>query len=261
MSGVTGVSNAAQTKETAGAPQASQTVQETKEVQVRGKTIGSPKLSEKAAKYYEELKKKFSNMDFILVSADQKEAAKAQAASFSNPNKMVVLIDEDKIERMAADENYRKQYEGIILNGANSLTQLAKKISASGANVKGFGMQVKDGRASFFAAVDKSFSTMRKNQEKRIAAKKAAKKAEEKKAEKKAAQEKLQSRRNNAGIQDKEKNDDFESKWSMEDLEILSASSIDELMRRIEDYNYAWLSDRMQTEQERRIGQQIDFSA
>lgn len=258
MSGVTGVSNAAQTKEAAGA---SQTVQETKEVQVRGKTIGSPKLSEKAAKYYEELKKKFSNMDFILVSADQKEAAKAQAASFANPNKMVVLIDEDKIERMAADENYRKQYEGIILNGANSLTQLAKKISASGANVKGFGMQVKDGRASFFAAVDKSFSIMRKNQEKRIAAKKAAKKAEEKKAEKKAAQEKLQSRKNNAGIQDTEENDSSESKWNTEDMEILSASSIEELMRRIEDYNYAWMSDRLQTEQERRIGQQIDFSA
>ena len=33
-----------------------------------GKTIGDPQLSEKAQKYYEQLKKKFSNMDFILVS-------------------------------------------------------------------------------------------------------------------------------------------------------------------------------------------------
>lgn len=38
-----------------------------------GKTIGNPQLSEKAQKYYEQLKKKFSNMDFILVSADKKE--------------------------------------------------------------------------------------------------------------------------------------------------------------------------------------------
>ncbi len=37
-----------------------------------GKTIGDPQLSEKAQKYYEQLKKKFSNMDFILVSADKK---------------------------------------------------------------------------------------------------------------------------------------------------------------------------------------------
>lgn len=35
---------------------------------VTGRTIGNPKLSEKAAKYYEELKRKYSNMDFILVS-------------------------------------------------------------------------------------------------------------------------------------------------------------------------------------------------
>lgn len=257
MGGVTEISNAAQTKEMTGASQAAQ---ETKEVQVRGKTIGSPKLSGKAADYYEELKKKFSNMDFILVSKDQKEAAKAQAASFANPNKMVVLIDEEKIERMAEDEDFRKQYEGIIQNGASSLSQLAKKITASGANVKGFGMQVKDGRASFFAAVDKSFSTMRKSQQKRIAEKKAAKKAEAKKAEKKAAQERLQNRKDKVGEEDKEEIDRSGSKWNTEDVEILSASSVDELMRRIEEYNYAWMSDRAQTEQERQVGQQVDFS-
>ena len=39
-----------------------------------GKQIGNPQLSEKAQKYYEQLKKKYSNMEFILVSADQKEA-------------------------------------------------------------------------------------------------------------------------------------------------------------------------------------------
>ena len=53
-------------------------------------------------------------MNFILVSEDQKENAKANAAGYANSNNMVVLIDEDKIERMASDENYRKQYEGIL---------------------------------------------------------------------------------------------------------------------------------------------------
>lgn len=53
-------------------------------------------------------------MDFILVSKDQKANAQANAASYANAGKMVVLIDEEKVERMAADENYRKQYEGII---------------------------------------------------------------------------------------------------------------------------------------------------
>ena len=74
-----------------------------------GKTIGQPKLSENAKKYYEELKSKYQNMDFILVSNDMKEMAKVNAGSFANPQKMVVLIDEEKIERMATDEQYRKQ--------------------------------------------------------------------------------------------------------------------------------------------------------
>ena len=124
---------------------------------VSGQTIGNPKLSEKASKYYEQLKKKYSNMNFILVSEDQKENAKANAAGYANSNNMVVLIDEDKIERMASDENYRKQYEGIIANAASGISQLASSLSATGTSVKGFGMQVNDnGTASYFAVLEKS---------------------------------------------------------------------------------------------------------
>ena len=50
---------------------------EVKKYGVTGKTIGQPKLSENAKKYYEELKSKYQNMDFILVSNDMKEMAKA----------------------------------------------------------------------------------------------------------------------------------------------------------------------------------------
>ena len=90
-----------------------------KNSKVSGKTIGEPKLSDKAKEYYEKLKKKFSTMDFILVSKDMKETAKANAGQYANANKMVVLIDEEKIERMAEDESYRKQYEGIIANASS----------------------------------------------------------------------------------------------------------------------------------------------
>ena len=37
-----------------------------KSSKVSGKTIGEPKLSDKAKEYYEKLKKKFSTMDFII---------------------------------------------------------------------------------------------------------------------------------------------------------------------------------------------------
>ena len=148
-----------------------------------GKTIGSPELSEKAAKYYEELKSKYSNMDFILVSKDQKEQAQAQAGSYANASKMVVLIDEEKIERMAEDETYRKQYEGIIANAASGMSQLAKSISTTGAKVKGFGMQVKDnGLVSFFAVLEKSSAAQKTRIEKKAAEKKEAKKTEQTRA-------------------------------------------------------------------------------
>ena len=51
-----------------------------KKSKVNGKTIGEPQLSEKGAKYYEQLKAKYGNYDFILVSKDQKENAQANAA-------------------------------------------------------------------------------------------------------------------------------------------------------------------------------------
>ena len=135
---------------------------------VTGKTIGNPKLSEKAAKYYEELKRKYSNMDFILVSEDQKEKARAQAGSYANASKMVVLIDEDKIERMAEDENYRRQYEAIIANAGSGIAQLRSSLEASGTKVKGYGMQVNDGgTASYFAVLQKSSDAQKERIEKK----------------------------------------------------------------------------------------------
>ena len=145
---------------------------EVKKYGLTGKTIGQPKLSENAKKYYEELKSKYQNMDFILVSKDMKEMAKANAGSFANLNKMVVLIDEEKIERMATDEQYRKIYEGVIASAQNKLPELKQTLGNS-ANVKGFGMQVNDnGTSSFFAVMDKSFKDQAERLEKRRTEKK-----------------------------------------------------------------------------------------
>ena len=204
---------------------------------VSGQTIGNPQLSEKASKYYEQLKKKYSNMNFILVSEDQKENAKANAAGYANSNNMVVLIDEDKIERMASDENYRKQYEGIIANAASGISQLASSLSATGANVKGFGMQVNDnGTASYFAVLEKSS---------------AAQKAAEKKAEKKKNQERLEKKRKETG--DVDDTDDTETVT-------VTASSIEELLEKIKNQEQLFLSDTVRTPQEKNVGQNVDFS-
>lgn len=224
-----------------------------KKVSVKGKTVGNPELSEKASKYYESLKSKFSNMDFVLVSKDQKEQAKAMASSYANPNKMVVLIDEEKIEKMANDEDFRKKYEGIIAQSSSGMSDFAKKLASSGANIKGFGMQVNDnGATSFFAVMkksgEKSVADQKVRIEKKAEAKKAAKKTEEKKAKKKEEAERIEKRRN-----EKISEDD-------EEAVTVTASSMEELLQKISDQTQVWMSDDTLTEAEKQVGQQFDFS-
>ena len=218
-----------------------------------GQTIGQPELSEKAAKYYEQLKKKYGNYDFILVSRDQKENAKANAAKYANGYKTVVLIDEDKIEQMATDEKFRKQYEGILSGAAAQIQQLKTSLQSSGAQVKGFGMQVNDGGTlSFFAVLKKSSAEQKARIEKKAEQKKTEKKAAEKKAAKKEKEERLKDKKSDKVADSKEE-------AGTEDTVTISAGSIEELLSKIETYNFNTRSDSVQTADERQVGQNFDF--
>lgn len=218
-----------------------------------GRTIGEPELSEKAAKYYEQLKKKYGNYDFILVSRDQKENAKANAAKYANGYKTVVLIDEDKIEQMATDEKFRKQYEGILSGAAAQIQQLKTSLQSSGAQVKGFGMQVNDGGTlSFFAVLKKSSAEQKARIEKKGEQKRAEKKAAEKKAAKKEKEERLKDKKSDKVADSKEE-------AGTEDTVTISAGSIEELLSKIETYNFNTRSDSVQTAGERQVGQNFDF--
>lgn len=244
---VYGNSNVNQTTDSAGTSKIKKSV--------GGKTIGNPELSEKAAKYYESLKNKFGNMDFVLVSKDQKEQAKSQAASYANPKKMVVLIDEEKIEKMAEDENFRKKYEGIIAQSASGMADFAKQVSATGANVSGFGMQVNDnGTTSFFAVMKKSgdqaIASQKARLEKKAAQKKELKKAEAKKAQKEAQKERLEKSRDKSGKVEKEDDETV----------TITASSMEELLQKIKDQSQVWMSDSVKTDAEKQVGQKFDFS-
>ncbi len=219
-----------------------------------GATIGSPELSETAKKYYEQLKTKYSNMDFILVSSDKKEEAQANAGKYANASRMVVLIDEEKIERMAVDEDYRKKYESIISGATSQLSQLKDSLGANASSVKGYGMQVKDnGTASFFAVVDKSLAAQKKRIEKN-----AAKKAEEKKEAQKAAEEKRAEKRKAQKGQQAEKADKTD-KSDDKDTVTITASSIEELIKKIQDTIYGGMSDYVQTEEESWVGGHVDI--
>ena len=243
MSMVSQLENSAQANDVYGT-QKSQASQDRNKTSNYGRTIGQPKLSEEAEKYYAELKKKYSNLDFVLVSKDMKDVAKAQAGSYANPNRLVVLVDEEKIEKMATDENFRKQYEAIISNAASGLSKFKAQLGSNASAVKSFGMQINDGgNASFFAVVDKSLAAQRERIAKNKAEKKADKKEADKKAAKKAAEEKLAEKR--AGKAD-------------EDTVTVTASSWEELMQKINDVLYGDMSNYVQTDQEKLIGQHFD---
>lgn len=210
-----------------------------------GKTVGKPELSKEAKKYYHDLKKKFSNMDFVLVSDDMIEQAKANSACFANPTKTVVLVSEEKIEKMATDEQYRKQYEGIIQNAAVQLNQMKQGFENTGAEIAGYGIQVDDnGTASYFAVLKNASAAQKERIEEQAAEKKAAKKEAQKKAEEKRAEERA-----------KEK----ETLRMEGEYTVISASSVEELLQKITDYSLNVRSDMVQTPEEKLVGQNFDF--
>lgn len=193
-----------------------------------GKTVGSPELSEKAQKYYEQLRKKYNNYDFILVSEDKKAEAEANISRYTNSNKTVVLINTDKIEKMAEDADYRKKYEGIISGASAQIQQLRSKLlkSKTAPKVKTFGISFnEEGITSLFAVIDKSLEA----QKERIKEKKEEKKAEEKKAAK-------------------------------EDLITVKAGTADELLQKINDVYEEERSSYVRTEEEEQIGRHINYA-
>lgn len=212
-----------------------------------GNTIGDVKLSDKAAKYYDQLKSKYSGMDFVLVSNDEVEGAEQKAAKYANSNRTLVLIDAEKVEKMAEDEDYRKKYENIIGNANAQLDQMKQSLeSGAMGNIKTFGIKVDDhGNSSFFAVVDKSLAA----QKERIASNREKKAEEKKAAEKKASKEKQE------GVTEKSKTD----QTSGEDYETITASSVDELIKKLNNSYYMGLSDNVRTEQEKMVGSTVDF--
>ena len=118
-------------------------------------TIGNPSLSKTASSYYEELKAKYSDVEFVLVSEDQKANAKEYASNINSEKNTLVLISEDELEQMAADEAVRTKNEKLIENAKAQIPDLLEQLKESGTNVKFFGMEFNDdGTASYFAVKD-----------------------------------------------------------------------------------------------------------
>lgn len=211
-----------------------------------GKVIGEPKLSDEAKKYYETLKGKYNNLEFILVDSECKDYAQTNAAKYANPLKTVVLIDEEKIERMATDEEYRKKYEAILAGASAQLSQMQENFDSAGVSVKGFGIQINDdGTASYFAVLQKASD----NQKARIEAK-----AEEKREEKKAAKKEAEEERQEKWLEEKKNSE----KENISDVIVIKGNSVEELLKKIQDYTYTERGNVVRTEAELVVGQRLD---
>lgn len=204
-------------------------------------SIGEPKLSETASTYYEELKAKHKDVEFVLVDDANVATAKEQSANINSNKSMIVLISEDEVEQMATDETVRAQNEKLITDAKSQMPDLLKQLKESGTEVKSFGMEFNDdGTASYFAVVDKSMAAQKERIENKVTEKRAEKKADAKEA----AAEKLEANRTGR----------------KEDLTTITASSMDELIKKIKDTMYMAKADTVMTPQEKMVGQSFDFT-
>lgn len=221
-----------------------------------GSVIGDPKLSDKAAEYYNSLKEKFGDAEFVLVSNDSLEGAEAKAAAMNAGGKTVVLIDAEKIERMANDKDYREKMENTISNGKEQLAQIAEQMKGM-KSVAGFGMRVNDdGSTSFFALSRKANDEIHSKAAEKREAKKAEAKKAGKKAERKRQEERIEKRRDEKRTKEKESRE----KINDDDYDFLEADSVEELMKKVTDREYEFLSNSLRTPEESQLGGSIDFS-
>ena len=180
-------------------------------------------------------------MDFILVSADMKEEAEANAGKYGSNKSLIVLIDDEKIEKMAEDAQYREKYEKVLRGATTQFAQMKQDLGSNADNVKAFGMKVNDnGTASYFAVIDKSLATQKKRIEE---------KAEKNREDKKKAQQ-------------QERKDKLDGKYgdSAKDEVTVTASSWDELLKKINDTIGEWYGNSVRTQEESWVGQQFDYT-
>ena len=185
-------------------------------------TLGNPKLSDTASSYYEELKSKYSDVEFVLVDKEHLDAAKDYSSSLVSNKSMIVLISEDEVEQMAADGNVRAKNEQLIEDAKTQMPDFLKQLKETGAEVNSFGMEFnKDGTVSYFAVIDKSLAEQKERIEENLSEKRANRK---------------------------------------ENLTTVTASSMEDLIQKIKDTLYEAKADTVITEQEKLVGQNFDFS-
>lgn len=146
----------------------------------------SVQLSDKAKALLQELKKTYNNMDFYVAEYETEE----EAAEYLNRGSKdySVLIDPEELERMANDDEVKKQNLNLLDEAVGKLGEIKEELKGTDREdeVVSLGVSIgKDGQVSYFAELEKSGERTREFVDKiREDKKEAAKEAEAEKAEK-----------------------------------------------------------------------------
>lgn len=141
-------------------------------------------LSDKAKALLQDLKKQYSNMDFFVADYETDEEA---ASYLSQGTKdYSVLIDPEELERMAEDEDVKKQNLALLDEAVGKLDEIKEDLKETGKEdeVKTLGISIgKDGKVSYFAELEKAGERQKEfvdkiREDKKEAAKEAAEKAD-----------------------------------------------------------------------------------
>lgn len=119
------------------------------------KTGSSVQLSDKAKALLQELRKTYSNMDFIVADYDTEE----EAASYLSrgTKEYSVLIDPEELERMASDESVKEQNLSLLDEAVGKLNEIKDQLGDNKDDVVRMGITIgKDGQMSFFAELEKA---------------------------------------------------------------------------------------------------------
>ncbi len=146
----------------------------------------TPQLSDKAKALLQDLKKKYSNMDFFVAEYETEEEAASYLSRGSKDYS--VLIDPEELEHMAEDEDVKNQNLALLDEAVGKLDELKEDLKETGKEdeVVTLGVSIgKDGKVSYFAELEKAGERQKEfvdkiREDKKEAAKEAAEKGQDK---------------------------------------------------------------------------------
>lgn len=141
-------------------------------------------LSDKAKKLLKDLREKYTNLDIAVAEWSTDEEQDYYAGRTSK--EFSVLINPELLEKMAADDSVRAQYEEVFANAGKSMETMKSELGADADKVKNFTITMDaDGKVKYAVQLIKDMTEKSKESSKASESDKQKERIEERRAEKK----------------------------------------------------------------------------